>query len=108
APLQIRRFQLIRAAREDVNWLQRTLDRESRQFGTRVRLAPEGWLHCPGRASRSASLASAEFFLEFFISDGRERLQDGLYVFLPHFILSSNFFDQLCLRHLGCHLCPSR
>ena len=44
APLQIRRFQLIRAAREDVNWLQRTLDRESRQFGTRVRLAPEGWL----------------------------------------------------------------
>ena len=44
APLQIRRFQLIRAAREDVNWLQRTLDRESRQFGARVRLAPEGWL----------------------------------------------------------------
>jgi poly-gamma-glutamate capsule biosynthesis protein CapA/YwtB (metallophosphatase superfamily) len=43
-PLQIQRFQLIRAASECVNWLQQTLDRESRQFGTRVRLAPEGRL----------------------------------------------------------------
>ena len=43
-PLQIHRFQLLRAASEDVNWLQQTLDRESRQFGTRVRIAPEGRL----------------------------------------------------------------
>lgn len=43
-PLQIQRFQLIRAASDCVNWLQQTLDRESRQFGTRVRLAPEGRL----------------------------------------------------------------
>ncbi len=43
-PLQIHRFQLLRAASEDVNWLQQTLDRESRQFGTRARIAPEGRL----------------------------------------------------------------
>ena len=43
-PLQIRRLQLIRAASEDVNWLHQTLDRESRQFGTRVRIATEGRL----------------------------------------------------------------
>ena len=43
-PLQIQRFQLIRAASECVSWLQQALDRESRQFGTRVRLAPEGRL----------------------------------------------------------------
>jgi poly-gamma-glutamate capsule biosynthesis protein CapA/YwtB (metallophosphatase superfamily) len=44
APLQIKRFQLERAASEDVNWLQQTLDRESRPFRTRVRIAPEGKL----------------------------------------------------------------
>jgi poly-gamma-glutamate synthesis protein (capsule biosynthesis protein) len=44
APLQIKRFQLDRAASEDVNWLQQTLDRESRPFRTRVRIAPEGKL----------------------------------------------------------------
>ena len=43
-PLQIRRFQLIRAASEAVNWLHQTLDRESRQFGTRVTIATEGRL----------------------------------------------------------------
>ncbi|MEH2471131.1 poly-gamma-glutamate capsule biosynthesis protein CapA/YwtB (metallophosphatase superfamily) [Nitrobacteraceae bacterium AZCC 2161] len=43
-PLQIHRFQLMRVASEDVNWLQQTLDRESRPFGTRVRIAPEGRL----------------------------------------------------------------
>jgi len=43
-PLQIRRFQLIRASRGDVGWLQQTLDRESRRFGSRLRLTPDGWL----------------------------------------------------------------
>ena len=43
-PLQIRRFQLLRTAREDVDWLQRTLDHESRPFGARVQLAGEGRL----------------------------------------------------------------
>jgi poly-gamma-glutamate capsule biosynthesis protein CapA/YwtB (metallophosphatase superfamily) len=39
-PLQIRRFQLSRPSQEDVDWLRRTLDRESAPFGTRVGLAP--------------------------------------------------------------------
>jgi poly-gamma-glutamate synthesis protein (capsule biosynthesis protein) len=44
APLRIRRFQLTRPSREDVDWLRRTLDRESAPFGTRVALAPGGRL----------------------------------------------------------------
>jgi len=40
-PLRIRRFQLIRASHEDADWLQQTLDRESRRFGTRVGLTPD-------------------------------------------------------------------
>ncbi len=43
-PLQIKRFQLKRVVSGDVNWLQQKLDRESRPFGTRVRIAPEGKL----------------------------------------------------------------
>jgi len=43
-PLQIRRFQLARPSSADVDWLQRTLDRESSHFCTRVTLAPGGRL----------------------------------------------------------------
>ncbi|RUT97156.1 CapA family protein [Mesorhizobium sp. USDA-HM6] len=43
-PFQIRRFQLIQAANGDVAWLQQTLDRESRRFGTCVGTAPGGRL----------------------------------------------------------------
>jgi len=35
-PLQIRNFRLTRPSRQDVQWLQRTLDRESRKFGARI------------------------------------------------------------------------
>jgi len=35
-PLQIRNFRLARPSRQDVQWLQRTLDRESRKFGARI------------------------------------------------------------------------
>ena len=35
-PLQIRRFQLVRPSRQDIAWLRQMLDRESREFGTRV------------------------------------------------------------------------
>jgi poly-gamma-glutamate synthesis protein (capsule biosynthesis protein) len=35
-PLQIRRFRLNRASDEDVDWLMRVLDRESRRFGVRI------------------------------------------------------------------------
>ena len=37
-PLQIRNFHLVRPPNEDVRWLQRTLDRESRKFGAAVAL----------------------------------------------------------------------
>lgn len=43
-PLQVRRFQLIPASSVDIDWLQRTLDRESAKFGVRVRLKPDGRL----------------------------------------------------------------
>ncbi|HME84066.1 MAG TPA: CapA family protein [Roseiarcus sp.] len=43
-PLKIRRLQLSRPSSEDVDWLRRTLDRESAPFGTRVELAPGGRL----------------------------------------------------------------
>jgi poly-gamma-glutamate capsule biosynthesis protein CapA/YwtB (metallophosphatase superfamily) len=40
-PLQIRRFRLHHPTHEDAQWLQRTLDRECRRFGSRIRLGPE-------------------------------------------------------------------
>ena len=43
-PFRIRRFRLERAGREDAFWLQATLDRESRKFGTRVALERDGSL----------------------------------------------------------------
>jgi len=43
-PFQIRRFQLTRPSKDDVRRLQRTLDRESRPFGTSVRSQPSGRL----------------------------------------------------------------
>lgn len=43
-PFQLRRFQLIRPSNKDVIWLQQTLNRESRAFGTSVRLQPSGRL----------------------------------------------------------------
>jgi len=41
-PLNIRRFQLIGASHADADWLQQTLDRESRRFDTRVVPTPDG------------------------------------------------------------------
>jgi poly-gamma-glutamate capsule biosynthesis protein CapA/YwtB (metallophosphatase superfamily) len=41
-PLQIQRFQLVRASHKDIDWLQRTLDRETSRFGARVK--PDGRL----------------------------------------------------------------
>jgi poly-gamma-glutamate synthesis protein (capsule biosynthesis protein) len=43
-PMQIRRFQLRRAAAADARWLAETLDRESAQFGCGVELSAEGTL----------------------------------------------------------------
>jgi hypothetical protein len=44
---------------------------------------------CKSRNKKGACL------LEFFITDRRQRLQDALYVLLPHFVLSCNFLNQL-------------
>lgn len=54
-PLQIRKFQLVRPSRQDVCWIQQTLDRESRRFGAGVALSPQGrlalsWPNRPGLA----------------------------------------------------------
>jgi poly-gamma-glutamate synthesis protein (capsule biosynthesis protein) len=44
APLQIWRFQLVRASSADIGWMGRMLERESRRFNVRVALKPEGRL----------------------------------------------------------------
>lgn len=41
-PMQVRRFRLERASPTDAGWLQETLDRVSRPFGTRIDLDPSG------------------------------------------------------------------
>jgi poly-gamma-glutamate synthesis protein (capsule biosynthesis protein) len=43
-PLQIRNFRLVRPSSQDVEWLQQTLDRESRRFGARIVLDAAGRL----------------------------------------------------------------
>jgi poly-gamma-glutamate synthesis protein (capsule biosynthesis protein) len=48
-PLQIRRFQLVRASSHDTDWLLQTLDQQSRRFGARVNLKPDGRLALSGR-----------------------------------------------------------
>jgi hypothetical protein len=35
-PLQMRQFCLVRAKEADIDWLQQTLDRESRSFAARI------------------------------------------------------------------------
>jgi len=43
-PLQIRNFQPVHPSKQDICWMQQTLDRESRKFGARIALNPEGRL----------------------------------------------------------------
>ena len=43
-PLQIRNFQLNRPSRQDIEWMQRTLERECLRFGTGIALDPGGRL----------------------------------------------------------------
>ncbi len=40
-PLQIRKFRLVHLSKQDVHWVQQTLDRESQRFGAHVMLGPE-------------------------------------------------------------------
>jgi len=50
-PLQIRQFRLTHPSPRDVEWLQNTLDRESRSYATRVALAPDGRLELAWRGT---------------------------------------------------------
>ena len=43
-PLQIRNFKLVRPSKQNICWMQQTLDRESRKFGARIVLNPDGRL----------------------------------------------------------------
>jgi poly-gamma-glutamate synthesis protein (capsule biosynthesis protein) len=64
APLQIKNFRLSRPSRQDIEWMQQTLNRESMRFGTGVVLDPGGRLvvshsmssqcHGPGAPSEPA------------------------------------------------------
>ena len=53
-PLQIRQFRLVWAAEADVDWLQQTLDRESRQVGTRIVKSGSGRLSLQTESGRTA------------------------------------------------------
>jgi poly-gamma-glutamate synthesis protein (capsule biosynthesis protein) len=57
-PLQIRNFRLVRPSRRDVAWLQQTLDRESRRFGTAVVPDETGRLVLCGKALRGVAASS--------------------------------------------------
>ena len=54
-PLQIKNFRLSIPSQSDIEWMQGTLDRECRRFGTKVTLAPDGRLAVAVRASGSFS-----------------------------------------------------
>ena len=56
-PLQIRRFQLVRASPEDVIWMQRTLARESRDFGADIE--QRGYSQLAGNAPRQGSVGTS-------------------------------------------------
>lgn len=54
-PMRIKRFRLIRASRQDAQWLKDTLEREGSKFGTRVEVSAEnGLLLITGPVAASA------------------------------------------------------
>src|SRR5450830_1826728 len=57
-PLQIRKFSLVRPSGPDIDWVQQTLDRESRSFGTSVVVTSPGRLALswPDRSTTSAHI----------------------------------------------------
>jgi len=57
-PLQIRRFQLVRCSKQDIDWLQRILDRESQRFSTHVGRASSGRLVLSWPSSSGSHAAS--------------------------------------------------
>ncbi len=55
-PLQIRRFRLEPASRDDIRWLGRVLDHESRRFATRIDVRPDGTLVAQSRSAATQSV----------------------------------------------------
>jgi poly-gamma-glutamate capsule biosynthesis protein CapA/YwtB (metallophosphatase superfamily) len=53
-PLQIRNFRLVRPSEQDVVWMQRMLDRESRKFGAGIALGADGRLTLSWRHAGAA------------------------------------------------------
>jgi hypothetical protein len=53
-PLQIRNFHLVRPSKEDIRWMQQTLDREYRKFGANIGLSPHGQLTVPWKGRSTA------------------------------------------------------
>jgi poly-gamma-glutamate synthesis protein (capsule biosynthesis protein) len=58
--LQIRKFQLVFPSKQDIGWMQQTLDRESRRFGAGIALTPDGRLALswPNKSGSSTLTAS--------------------------------------------------
>jgi poly-gamma-glutamate synthesis protein (capsule biosynthesis protein) len=57
-PLQIRKFQLVYPSKDDICWMQHTLDRESRSFHTGVELRSEGYLALRWKAGHRSNSRS--------------------------------------------------
>ena len=61
APLQIRKFQLVRPSQQDISWVQQTLDCESRRFRASVALTSDGRLALSWpRKSGSSTLTTSQ------------------------------------------------
>lgn len=56
-PLQIRKFQLVYPSKDDICWMQHTLDRESRIFDTSVEMRSEGYLALRWKAGHRSNSA---------------------------------------------------
>ncbi len=55
APLQIRNFRLVHPSKQDICWMQQTLDRESRKFGVNIGLSSRGQLTVSWKAGDQRS-----------------------------------------------------
>jgi poly-gamma-glutamate capsule biosynthesis protein CapA/YwtB (metallophosphatase superfamily) len=56
-PLQIRKFQLVYPSKDDICWMQHTLDRECRRFGTCIEVQPDRYLTLRWKAGHRSNSA---------------------------------------------------
>jgi len=56
-PLQIRKLQLVYPSKDDVRWMQHTLDRECRRFGTCIEVQPDRYLALRWKAGHRSNSA---------------------------------------------------